>query len=97
MIAERELAALSYPDMPKIVTNDLPGPKARRIIEDATKMQSPTRPSVRGTPPGSRTPMVISSSIFQPALRSRASAATTRASSTRSSASPTGSCTPPGS
>jgi 4-aminobutyrate aminotransferase len=49
MITERGLAALSYADMPKIVTNDFPGPKARRIIEDAIKVQSPTRPSVRGT------------------------------------------------
>jgi len=44
-----ELAALSYPEMPKIITNDLPGPKARRFIEEAMKLQTPTRPSVRGT------------------------------------------------
>jgi 4-aminobutyrate aminotransferase len=49
MISERELAALSYPEMPKIVTNDLPGPKSRRIIDAAMKIQTPTRPSVRGT------------------------------------------------
>src|SRR5437899_9147380 len=49
MISETELAALSYANMPKIVTNNLPGPKARRIIDDAMKLQSPTRPSVRGT------------------------------------------------
>src|SRR4029079_14153180 len=35
--------------MPKIVTNDLPGPKARRLIDDAMKLQTPTRPSVSGT------------------------------------------------
>jgi 4-aminobutyrate aminotransferase len=49
MISEAELAALSYADMPKIVTNDLPGPKARRLIDEAMRLQSPTRPSVRGT------------------------------------------------
>ncbi|MGE3148408.1 MAG: aspartate aminotransferase family protein [Pseudorhodoplanes sp.] len=49
MISEKELEALSYPEMPKIVTNDLPGPKSRRLIEEAMKLQTPTRPSVRGT------------------------------------------------
>ena len=48
MISENELAILSYPDMPKITSNDLPGPKARWIIEEAMKLQTPTRPSVRG-------------------------------------------------
>ncbi len=49
MISETELAALSYPDMPKILTNDMPGPRARKIIDDALKLQTPTRPSLRGT------------------------------------------------
>jgi 4-aminobutyrate aminotransferase len=49
MISEGELARLSYPDMPKIIGNDLPGPKSKRIIEDAARLQTPTRPSVRGT------------------------------------------------
>jgi 4-aminobutyrate aminotransferase len=49
MISEPELARLSYPEMPKIVTNDLPGPKARRLIDEALKLQTPTRPSVFGT------------------------------------------------
>jgi 4-aminobutyrate aminotransferase len=48
MISEKELEALSYPEMPKILTNDLPGPRARKIIEEAMKLQTPTRPSVRG-------------------------------------------------
>src|ERR1700722_6523901 len=49
MISEEELSKLSYAEMPKIVSNNLPGPRARRIIDDAMALQSPTRPSVRGT------------------------------------------------
>ena len=49
MISEQELAKLSYPEMPKIVSNELPGPKSRQVIDDALKVQTPTRPSVRGT------------------------------------------------
>jgi len=49
MITEQELAKLSYTEMPKIVSNELPGPNARRIIAEAMKWQTPTRPSVRGT------------------------------------------------
>jgi 4-aminobutyrate aminotransferase len=49
MISEQALAALSYPEMPKRVTNSLPGPKTRQFVEDALKYQSPTRPSVRST------------------------------------------------
>jgi 4-aminobutyrate aminotransferase len=49
MISEKELALLSYGEMPKIVTNDLPGPKTRRLLEDALKLQTPTRPSVRSS------------------------------------------------
>lgn len=49
MISEQELAALSYSEMPKIVTNDLPGPNSRRILKEAMELQTPTRPSVRGT------------------------------------------------
>lgn len=48
MITEQELAKLSYPEMPRIVTNDLPGPKSREVIERALKFQTPTRPSVGG-------------------------------------------------
>lgn len=49
MISEQELAALSYAEMPKMLTNDVPGPRARQVIDSAMKMQTPTRPSVRGT------------------------------------------------
>ena len=49
MISEQDLARLSYPDMPQIITNDIPGPKAARLIEEARQFQTPTRPSVGGT------------------------------------------------
>lgn len=49
MISEQDLAKLSYSEMPKIVSNELPGPRARKIIDDAMALQTPTRPSVRGT------------------------------------------------
>src|SRR3569833_1834280 len=49
MISEQEPAKLSYPEMPKIVSNALPGPKARQVIDEALQVQTPTRPSVRGT------------------------------------------------
>lgn len=48
MISEDRLATLSYPSMPKMITNSLPGPASAAIIERAHKAQSPTRPSVRG-------------------------------------------------
>lgn len=48
MISEEALTTLSYKDMPKIKTNDLPGPRAKEIIDRAHRAQSPTRPSVRG-------------------------------------------------
>ncbi|MCO5072921.1 MAG: aspartate aminotransferase family protein [Rhizobiaceae bacterium] len=48
MISEEQLASLSYPAMPKMVTNSLPGPMAAAVIERAHKAQTPTRPSVRG-------------------------------------------------
>lgn len=49
MISEKELEALSYPEMPKMLTKDLPGTRVRQIIEEAMKLQTPTRPSVQGT------------------------------------------------
>lgn len=48
MISEERLAALSYPSMPKIVSNSLPGPATQAMIDRALKAQAPTRPSVRG-------------------------------------------------
>jgi 4-aminobutyrate aminotransferase len=48
MITEEKLAALSYPTMPRMVSNEFPGAKARAVIDRALQFQSPTRPSVRG-------------------------------------------------
>ncbi|MER2537374.1 MAG: aspartate aminotransferase family protein [Rhizobiaceae bacterium] len=48
MISEEQLATLSYPSMPLLVSNALPGPASAAVIERAHKVQSPTRPSVRG-------------------------------------------------
>jgi len=43
MISEEELAKLSYPDAPKIVTAKIPGPKSQRILEDVPKYESMAR------------------------------------------------------
>jgi 4-aminobutyrate aminotransferase len=45
MISEEELAELSYPDAPKVITDKIPGPKSRKILEDAPKYESMTRPA----------------------------------------------------
>ena len=47
MISEQELARLSYPEAPKIVTDKLPGPKTQKMFDEARKYQTPTRPSVK--------------------------------------------------
>ena len=44
MISEKELAELSYPDAPKIVTDKIPGPKSQKILADVPKYESLTRP-----------------------------------------------------
>jgi 4-aminobutyrate aminotransferase len=49
MISEEELAKLSYPGAPKIVTK-IPGPKSQEIIRDVPKYESLTRPG-GATPP----------------------------------------------
>lgn len=49
MISEEELAKLSYPDTPKIVTK-IPGPKSQRIIGDVPKYESLTRPGGAAPP-----------------------------------------------
>lgn len=49
MISEEELAKLSYPDAPKIVTK-IPGPKSQRIIRDVPKYESLTRPGGAAPP-----------------------------------------------
>jgi len=49
MISEQELAKLSYPDAPKIVTK-IPGPKSQKILEDVPKYESLTRPGGAAPP-----------------------------------------------
>jgi len=51
MISEKELAKLSYPDAPKIVTDKIPGPKSQKILEDVPKYESMTRPPGAALPP----------------------------------------------
>lgn len=43
MISEQELAKLSYPEAPKILTEKIPGPKGHKIIDASMKYQTPTR------------------------------------------------------
>jgi len=49
MISEQELAKLSYPGAPKIVTK-IPGPKSQKIIADVPKYESLTRPGGAAPP-----------------------------------------------
>jgi len=49
MISEKELAELSYPDAPKIVTK-IPGPKSQKILEDVPKYESLARPGGAAPP-----------------------------------------------
>lgn len=43
MISEKELAKLSYPDAPKVVTDKIPGPKTQKALEDSFKYESMAR------------------------------------------------------
>jgi len=43
MISEKELATLSYPDAPKMVTDKVPGPKTKKLLEDSSKYESMAR------------------------------------------------------
>ena len=43
MITEQELAVLSLPDAPKIVTDKVPGPKSFLLLEEAPQYESMTR------------------------------------------------------
>jgi 4-aminobutyrate aminotransferase len=49
MISEAELAKLSYPDAPKIVTK-IPGPKSMKVLADVPKYESLTRPGGANPP-----------------------------------------------
>jgi 4-aminobutyrate aminotransferase len=51
MISEEELAKLSYPAAPKIVTDKIPGQKSQKILEDVPKYESMVRPPGAPTPP----------------------------------------------
>ena len=43
MISEEELAKLSYPDAPKMVTDKVPGPKTQEALGDSVKFESMAR------------------------------------------------------
>jgi 4-aminobutyrate aminotransferase len=43
MISEQELAKLSYPDAPRIITDDMPGPKTKELLADSAKFESMAR------------------------------------------------------
>jgi 4-aminobutyrate aminotransferase len=43
MISEQELAKLSYPEAPKIVTDEVPGPKTKEALEASFKWESMAR------------------------------------------------------
>lgn len=43
MIKEKDLAELSYPVAPKIVTKSVPGPKGKKILKDSLKYESMAR------------------------------------------------------
>ena len=43
MISEKEVAKLSYPDAPKMVTDKVPGPKTQKALEDSSKFESDAR------------------------------------------------------
>jgi len=49
MISETELAKLSYPDAPKIITK-IPGPKSLKVLADVPKFESLTRPGGANPP-----------------------------------------------
>ena len=43
MIRERDLAELSYPEAPKIVTKEVPGPKGKKVLANSYKYESMAR------------------------------------------------------
>jgi 4-aminobutyrate aminotransferase len=43
MIKEKDLAELSYPDAPKIITDSVPGPKGQEILGESHKFESMAR------------------------------------------------------
>ncbi len=49
MISEKELAGLSYPGAPELITR-IPGPKAMKVLADVPKYESLTRPGSANPP-----------------------------------------------
>ena len=43
MISEQELAKLSYPEAPKMITKEFPGPRTKEIMDREPKVESMTR------------------------------------------------------
>lgn len=50
MISEEQIKKLSYPDAPKIVTKEIPGPKSKVILEKELAKETPTRIAPIGIP-----------------------------------------------
>jgi len=50
MISEEELAKLSYPEAPKVITRTVPGPKGQKLFDESLKFQTPTRVGGMGLP-----------------------------------------------
>jgi 4-aminobutyrate aminotransferase len=59
MISEQDLAKLSYPDAPQIITGDIPGPKTRKALEDSARFESMARGA-------GRFPLVIEEGMGSP-------------------------------
>ncbi len=43
MITEKDLAALSYAEAPKIITDNIPGPEGEKILNDSMNYESMAR------------------------------------------------------
>jgi 4-aminobutyrate aminotransferase len=43
MISENDLAKLSHPDAPRMVTEKVPGPITQKLLEDSSKYESMAR------------------------------------------------------
>lgn len=46
MISEKDIAKLSYQDAPKIITDEIPGPKAQEVLNEERRYETPTWISV---------------------------------------------------
>jgi hypothetical protein len=43
MISENDLAKLSYPDAPRMVTENVPGPITQKLLEESSQYESLAR------------------------------------------------------